>query len=76
MSVGMVPGIPSIEATIDPLAVLAWDLFCNLIDALELAVVLGDGQRAQQIWISVQAVNADLMGFYQQLVTSTGQSSG
>lgn len=76
MSVGLVPGIPSVENTIDPLAGLAWELFCNLIDALELSVVLGDGQRAQQIWTSVQAVNADLMSFYQNLVTTTGSPNG
>ena len=63
------PASPSVEESIDDSAQLAWELFSHLVDSLELAITLGDADRAQQIWTPLTAVNSDLMSFYGRIVT-------
>jgi hypothetical protein len=71
MSAGSAGTIPSVDSVIDPLAGIAWELFSDLVDAFEQAVVLSDAQLAQQIWTPLQAANANILAYYNQLLQVT-----
>lgn len=63
------PAPLTLDDVIDPQAQVAWDLFDELLDCLEKAILLGDSDLAQQIWIPLQAVNSDMLAYYNNVLT-------
>jgi hypothetical protein len=66
----------AIESVVDPDAQIAWDLFCAVLGAYELAIALQDGVRAQQLWVPLQATSADLLRYYASMLQNLNTTNG
>lgn len=73
MSAGLSQPAQTTDSFLDPQAVQAWELYCTLLHAYEIACMMSDYERATNLWVVLQSTNADLMRYYQSLLAGIQQ---